>query len=50
MKAHDPTRMAFISQQNLGQNPRTDFEDYHYPGPARKQTHQPQPAENTGRS
>jgi beta-galactosidase len=32
VKAHDPTRMAFISQQNLGQNPRTDFEDYHYPG------------------
>jgi beta-galactosidase/beta-glucuronidase len=31
MKAHDPTRLAFISQQNLGQNPRTDFEDYHYP-------------------
>jgi len=31
MKDHDPTRMAFISQQNLGKNPRTDFEDYHYP-------------------
>ena len=30
-KAHDPTRPAFISQQNQGQNPRTDFEDYHYP-------------------
>ena len=31
MKANDPTRPAFISQQNLGQNPRTDFEDFHYP-------------------
>ena len=31
MKANDPTRSAFISQQNLGKNPRTDFEDYHYP-------------------
>jgi beta-galactosidase len=31
MKANDPTRPAFISQQNLGKNPRTDFEDYHYP-------------------
>jgi len=31
MKAHDPTRLAFISQQNLDKNPRTDFEDYHYP-------------------
>jgi beta-galactosidase len=31
MKANDPTRPAYISQQNLGQNPRTDFEDYHYP-------------------
>jgi beta-galactosidase/beta-glucuronidase len=30
-KAHDSTRPAFISQQNQGQNPRTDFEDYHYP-------------------
>ena len=30
-KAHDPTRPAFISQQNQAQNPRTDFEDYHYP-------------------
>jgi beta-galactosidase len=34
MKANDPTRPAFISQQNLGQNPRTDFEDFHYPTPA----------------
>jgi beta-galactosidase len=33
MKAKDPTRLAFISQQNLGQNPRTDFEDFHYPSP-----------------
>jgi beta-galactosidase len=32
MKANDPTRPAFISQQNTGNNPRTDFEDYHYPG------------------
>ena len=31
VKAHDPTRLALISQQNLGQNPKTDFEDYHYP-------------------
>ena len=30
-KAHDTTRPAFISQQNQGQNPKTDFEDYHYP-------------------
>jgi beta-galactosidase len=33
-KANDPTRLALISQSNLGQNPRTDFEDYHiYPNP-----------------
>ncbi len=33
-KAHDPTRLAMISQANLGQNPRSDFEDYHlYPTP-----------------
>jgi beta-galactosidase/beta-glucuronidase len=33
-KAHDPTRLAYISQANLGQNPKTDFEDYHlYPIP-----------------
>ena len=33
-KANDPTRLALISQTNLGQNPRTDFEDYHiYPTP-----------------
>jgi len=39
MKTNDPTRLAYISQQNLGQNPRTDFEDYHYPSPdALKQT------------
>jgi beta-galactosidase len=31
VKAHDPTRLAFISQQNLDRNPMTDFEDYHYP-------------------
>jgi len=31
MKTNDPTRPAFISQQNLGVNPRTDFEDFHYP-------------------
>jgi len=31
MKAHDPTRLAYISQQNLDKNPRTDFEDFHYP-------------------
>ena len=33
MKANDPTRLAFISQQNLGQNAKTDFEDFHYPSP-----------------
>ena len=33
-KAHDPTRLALISQANLDQNPKTDFEDYHiYPTP-----------------
>jgi beta-galactosidase len=33
-KANDPTRLALISQANLGQNPRSDFEDYHiYPNP-----------------
>ena len=31
MKAHDPTRLALISQVSLGQNPKLDFEDYHYP-------------------
>jgi beta-galactosidase/beta-glucuronidase len=31
VKAHDPARLAFISQQNLEKNPKTDFEDYHYP-------------------
>jgi beta-galactosidase/beta-glucuronidase len=31
VKAHDPTRLALISQQNQSKNPRTDFEDYHYP-------------------
>ena len=31
VKAHDPMRLAFISQQNLDKNPQTDFEDYHYP-------------------
>jgi beta-galactosidase len=31
VKAHDPTRLAFISQQNLDKNPKSDFEDYHYP-------------------
>ena len=30
MKAHDPTRLAFISQQGPGRNPKTDFDDYHY--------------------
>ena len=30
MKANDPTRLAFISQQGLGPNPKTDFDDYHY--------------------
>ncbi len=35
-KAHDPTRLALISQANLNQNPKTDFEDYHlYPFPGR---------------
>ena len=30
-KANDPTRLAFISQTNLRQVPKTDFEDYHSP-------------------
>ncbi|MGD0411860.1 MAG: glycoside hydrolase family 2 TIM barrel-domain containing protein [Verrucomicrobiota bacterium] len=30
-KANDPTRLAFISQMNLRQAPKTDFEDYHSP-------------------
>jgi beta-galactosidase/beta-glucuronidase len=37
-KAHDPTRLALISQQNLDKNPKTDFEDYHlYPIPSPQQ-------------
>lgn len=33
-KANDPTRLAYISQANLGQNRLSDFEDYHiYPTP-----------------
>jgi beta-galactosidase len=31
MKANDPTRPALISQVNMEQNPKTDFDDYHYP-------------------
>ena len=38
MKAHDPTRPALISQQGLGPNPKTDFEDYHYPSIASLKT------------
>ena len=38
MKAHDPTRPAFISEQNLERNPKTDFEDYHYPPVANLKT------------
>lgn len=36
MKANDPTRLAFISQQGLGPNSKTDFDDYHpyYPPPS----------------
>ena len=35
VKAHDPTRLALISQVNLGQSPKVDFEDYHlYPFPS----------------
>ena len=30
-KATDPTRLVFISQMNLRQAPKTDFEDYHSP-------------------
>ena len=30
-KAHDATRLVFISQMNLRQAPKTDFEDYHSP-------------------
>jgi beta-galactosidase/beta-glucuronidase len=29
MKGNDPTRLAFISQQGLAQNPKSDFDDYH---------------------
>ena len=29
MKGNDATRLAFISQQGLGPNPKTDFDDYH---------------------
>ena len=37
-KAHDPTRLAMISQANLNQNPKSDFEDYHlYPFPRPQQ-------------
>jgi beta-galactosidase/beta-glucuronidase len=33
-KAHDSTRLALISQQNLDRNPKSDFEDFHiYPTP-----------------
>jgi beta-galactosidase len=31
MKGNDSTRLALISQQGLGPNPKTDFDDYHYP-------------------
>jgi beta-galactosidase len=31
VKANDSTRLALISQTNMGQNPKTDFDDYHYP-------------------
>jgi beta-galactosidase len=31
MKGNDPTRLALISQQGLGPNPKSDFDDYHYP-------------------
>ena len=31
VKAHDSTRPALISQVNMGQSPKTDFDDYHYP-------------------
>jgi len=38
MKANDPTRLALISQVNLGQSPKVDFEDYHlYPFPSPQQ-------------
>lgn len=31
MKGNDSTRLALISQQGLGPNPKSDFDDYHYP-------------------
>ena len=31
MKAHDPTRLALISQVGPGSNLKTDFDDFHYP-------------------
>jgi beta-galactosidase/beta-glucuronidase len=33
MKGNDSTRLAFISQQGLDRNPRTDFDDYHLYSP-----------------
>jgi beta-galactosidase len=45
-KANDATRLAYISQANLGQNAKTDFEDYHiYPTP----TVEERPGVNGGR-
>jgi beta-galactosidase len=31
MKTNDPTRPALISQQGTRPNPKSDFDDYHYP-------------------
>ena len=31
VKANDPTRLALISQVTIGQSPKADFDDYHYP-------------------
>jgi beta-galactosidase len=44
MKANDLTRLALISQQGLGSNPKTDFDDYHYPPVAQMKTMLASPA------
>ena len=48
MKAHDPTRLALISQVNMGQSPKTDFDDYHYPPVPQMKTmlNKPQPRQS----
>jgi beta-galactosidase len=38
MKANDSTRLALISQQGIDKNPKSDFDDYHYPPVAQMKT------------